>query len=819
MAITKNLVTDYGADPTGVVSIQTPLTNFQTDAQGQDANLTIPAGTYLGNSGNFYFWIDGILDLNVTATGATFNDLPTLQTHHIQQAGIDSTTGGFGGTGGKNARIQTANIGATSVTLTAASASAGHISRFSVGQWCLVAGWPLQSGFQAPFGFPPNWHWVDHVKITGIVGNVVSFTPALTNYYSSAWPEMNRGDNNETDGGGPATLVGLHSSWGGTSAFTDGTYSRTDLINTNREIFQITGGTSANFPLYPTVNRIYRAINHTATSAGVEHDKCNDLVDIQGGTYRVWHCQSSSTRLLQMSGTTVTQQLNGTVRNTTLDNCTIASCNIGPTAYGRGETFIARNTSFTSGITGGLQESGPTDNIDANTGMANIMFKTGSVITMPMWLGDNATRTLMPDPSGRHVVFWVGSFGTMGYFKPLSVTSDTWPAADNQAPTVSVSMTNGSKTLTVGTGIFVPGDVGKTIYLLGFGTHNGASNCTITNASPGVITQANHGKPLNEPVRFTAGSGVLPTGISAGTTYYVVAANLTTNTFSVSTTVGGAAVNTSGGSGTVRATFPSNFYSHIAGYTNSTTVTVFHACTNFDMTSVSRVLQWGTCNLYIQTDSTDPLPDPSTYTAANKLFIRTPAVRSVRFETCTGNDHILDLSQTAAWNRPLNSYTKRTYTACPTAASDGVRLSEAGALAGTGSLVPMVGNIQSIKFNVTKIYTGAVGTLTAGLAQSQLFLMINGVWTAYNPRINVKVLGERVITIAGVTGTQTGDQNLSFGSSAAWIAGGFDTVLSSNISGESSSVWPSFTIEMITDQGFSLEFPAAVPSFRLRLHG
>jgi hypothetical protein len=811
VTITKNIVTDYGADPTGVVNIQTPLLNFNTDGQGQDANLTFPAGgTFLGDSGNFYRWIDGINTLNVTATGATLNGIPNLQTRHIQQNGIDSAFG-------KNARIQTASAGATSVTLTAASASAGHISRFSVGQWCLVAGWPLQSGFQTPFGFPPNWHWVDHVQITGIVGNTVSFTPALANYYSSAWPEMNRGDANETDGGGPATLVGLDLAWGGTSNFTDGTYANTNLINTNREVFQMTGGTSSNFPIYPTVNRIFRAINHTATSANVEHDKCNDLVDIQGGTYRVWHCQSSSTRLLQMSGTTVTQQLNGTVRNTTLDNCTIASCNIGPTAYGRGETFIARNTSFTSGITGGLQESGPSDNVNTDLGVANVMSKTGSVITMPMWLSDNATRTLMPDPSGRHVVFWKGQFGFMGYFKPLSVTSDTWPAADNQAPTVACSMTNGAKTLTVGTATFVSGDVGKTIYMLGFGTHNSSTNCTITNASPGVITQNNHGKSLNDPVRFTAGTGVLPAGISAGVTYYVVAANLATNTFSVSATVGGAAINTSGGSGTVKATFPSNFYTHITGYTNSTTVTLFHACANYDMTSVSRVLQFGTCNLYIQTDSTDPLPDPSTYTPVNKLFIAVPPVRYVRFESCTGNDHVVDLSQPAAWNRPLNSYTKRTYTACPTAASDGVRISEAGALAGTGSNLPMVGYIQSIKVNVTKIYTGAVGTLTAGLAQSQLFLMINGVWTAYNPRINVKVLGERVITIAGVTGTQTGDQNLSFGSVAAWIAAGFDTVLSSNITGESSSVWPSFTIEMITDQGFPLEVPTAVVPLRLRL--
>jgi len=41
-------------------------------------------------------------------------------------------------------------------------------------------------------------------------------------------------------------------------------------------------------------------------------------------------------------------------------------------------------------------------------------------------------------------------------------------------------------------------------------------------------------------------NGALPTGLTAGTTYFVIAAGLTANAFEVSTTVGGAAVNTSG---------------------------------------------------------------------------------------------------------------------------------------------------------------------------------------------------------------------------------------------------------------------------------
>ena len=67
---------------------------------------------------------------------------------------------------------------------------------------------------------------------------------------------------------------------------------------------------------------------------------------------------------------------------------------------------------------------------------------------------------------------------------------------------------------------------------------------TVTIASPGVFTLNNHGLRLNDAVFFT--SGGLPTGIVAGTVYFVTSTSLTTNTFTVSATPGAAAINTSG---------------------------------------------------------------------------------------------------------------------------------------------------------------------------------------------------------------------------------------------------------------------------------
>lgn len=73
---------------------------------------------------------------------------------------------------------------------------------------------------------------------------------------------------------------------------------------------------------------------------------------------------------------------------------------------------------------------------------------------------------------------------------------------------------------------------------------------TITNASPGVVTWTAHGFLDYSPVYFTT-TGALPTGLTASTGYYVVPGSQTANTFQVSATVGGAAINTSSaGSGT-----------------------------------------------------------------------------------------------------------------------------------------------------------------------------------------------------------------------------------------------------------------------------
>lgn len=71
-----------------------------------------------------------------------------------------------------------------------------------------------------------------------------------------------------------------------------------------------------------------------------------------------------------------------------------------------------------------------------------------------------------------------------------------------------------------------------------------SATATITIAAPGVVTWADHGLSVNDTIRFTT-TGALPTGLAINTTYYVKTV-LSTNTFTVSASAGGAAITTSG---------------------------------------------------------------------------------------------------------------------------------------------------------------------------------------------------------------------------------------------------------------------------------
>lgn len=74
-------------------------------------------------------------------------------------------------------------------------------------------------------------------------------------------------------------------------------------------------------------------------------------------------------------------------------------------------------------------------------------------------------------------------------------------------------------------------------------TIQGAVTCTTPVATPGVVNATAHGKLAGDQVVFNVSGGSLPTGLVAGTVYFVSATGLTANAFQVSATSGGASLN------------------------------------------------------------------------------------------------------------------------------------------------------------------------------------------------------------------------------------------------------------------------------------
>ena len=134
----------------------------------------------------------------------------------------------------------------------------------------------------------------------------------------------------------------------------------------------------------------------------------------------------------------------------------------------------------------------------------------------------------------------------------------------------NVYATGGSSVATV---YFNPSDrtfsAGSSVVLTGFSNTNFNGNYTVTssyightakvtisNASPGVVTWVDHGLVDNDPVYFTT-TNTLPSEITQDTVYFVKTV-LTGNTFTISSTPGGIAINTTDtGSGVIKGFHPS----------------------------------------------------------------------------------------------------------------------------------------------------------------------------------------------------------------------------------------------------------------------
>jgi hypothetical protein len=144
---------------------------------------------------------------------------------------------------------------------------------------------------------------------------------------------------------------------------------------------------------------------------------------------------------------------------------------------------------------------------------------------------------------------------------PTPIWGD-WNYAESYGPQYFTIATPSSQVATSSTVFYIAGDVTTTFLPSSYITLSAVSSAanyqisssvflfdvvntvTITIATPGVITYTSGTAPVNgTQIKFST-SGALPTGITAGTTYYVVNSSGSTSNFAA--TLGGAAINTSG---------------------------------------------------------------------------------------------------------------------------------------------------------------------------------------------------------------------------------------------------------------------------------
>jgi hypothetical protein len=194
-------------------------------------------------------------------------------------------------------------------------------------------------------------------------------------------------------------------------------------------------------------------------------------------------------------------------------------------------------------------------------------------------------------------------------------------------------------------------------------------------------------------------------------------------------------------------------------------------------------------NTYIYTSLTGGFPalprDPTT-----GLSIYGHPSPQFTCSNCTGGIDAMDLAQ-APTGAPLYSYSKRTFTGSNLPLYLGQTL----------PLAHIWGSIVSIKINVVTPYTGVQPALSLNALAPYGIAAIGSNQTSvrYNPVIDLKVTGERQIFPSSLVGIQTTDAVSLPGS--LWLENAYSPTISADISSEPPSVWPTVTIEIVTDQG------------------
>lgn len=169
-------------------------------------------------------------------------------------------------------------------------------------------------------------------------------------------------------------------------------------------------------------------------------------------------------------------------------------------------------------------------------------FTVGRTWTLPFAAGTCIGQTCQPAADRLEIV---DTAGAIAQLTPLTIAPQSGDTINGNAANLIISAA-GSRVVLIPTSANnwkaqVYGDFITIPICPGTGS---TATVTITIAAPGVITDTAHPFVGACPVVYTT-SSALPTGITSGTTYWVVPSSITTNTYQIATTVANALAGTS----------------------------------------------------------------------------------------------------------------------------------------------------------------------------------------------------------------------------------------------------------------------------------
>jgi hypothetical protein len=405
---TFNFVTDCGA-PTNGTSDASPAVDYWLANAADGDTLFMPAYSY--NFASTITLTAGLKNITVNGTGAIVSNLYIGHQNLLIQDYVHS------------ARIQTVAATATSATLV----TGAQISRFSVGQYIMIAG----LGLQTPNSFPPNFQYVEFRQITGIAGSTITWIEPLRFAYKSTWPLVDPGVTASYDMGGPATAYALSENFDCQQTYRGLTVTGSPGVGISCAAGRslILDGmtfTSNNGPSISFGKTI--SVRNSAVGAQNEIDKCIETAEYINCTGAQLYMASACPGVLTVKNNCRIDAINGTGYDTFIrDTCSIGLMFIGSAGFGRSNRLIVDDT-VTIAVSGSGLNTGTAKHV---TALSSMTF-SGGVFTIAN-AGDlyNNLRLFVPGfkyavgyDSGDGSINIVDNLGAITYFTVTDMTQD-----------------------------------------------------------------------------------------------------------------------------------------------------------------------------------------------------------------------------------------------------------------------------------------------------------------------------------------------------------------------------------------------------------